>query len=566
MTRINLHIFFFLLFILSSLPLRAAVSPADAVCNVFTYDSEGKMLGSACGFFISVDGNGVAPYEIFQDACRAEVIAADGKRYDVRRIAGASSIYNMVKFTLQDAHVAALPLAAEPARQGANLRIATYMPGKGKRMVATSAKTVSDFNDYKFYDLAAPNANEYVGCPVVDANGKVVAVVQKNLTKNAVTACAMDARPITTLIVNSVGSINFDLQKIGIAKALPPSEKDALAFIYMMNSADSLACITALDDFISQYPDNAEGFVNRATFFATHDLYAQSDSNFSAALAHASSSASTLPADGVYHSFGKTIYETVNKHGGKDLSPTWSYANAIAQEDAAYALNPSPLYQQQKGLIQYAAKDFQGAYASFQAVNASPFASPQSFYSAALCLEQTGGTDEEILALLDSAIAHIERPYTARQAQYLYIRATQEVKMEKYRQAALDLYEYEKAVGPNNLTAQFYYDKEQTERKARMYQQALEDIRTAQAKSTKPDYYFYRLEESSLLLQVGQYDEAIATSEDLLKELPENPDCYKIIGIAYGEKKDKAQALKNLNKAKSLGDTTVDSYIQKFKK
>lgn len=565
MNKIKTFISLLILAFTSALAAHAETSPASAICGVFTYNADGTLYGSAHGFFISADGTGIAPYEIFQNAYRAEVETTDGKKYEVYRIGGASSVYNLVKFTLKNAKTNALQIVSSPVAQGKALRIVTTAATKDKSIVSTTAQKVSDFNDYKFYDLAASNENNFVGCPVIDEKGNVVGIVQKNLTKNALTACAIDARTVNTLVMNSVGSINFDLRKINIPKALPTDEKEAVAFIYMMSHKDTVAYATALNDFIETFPFNAEGYVNRAKFYAEIGKYGQSLTDFNTALNYASNSSGMLSADGVHHSLGKTICEVISRNNGQDLDATWSYANAISEEEKAFAIAQNPLYQQQKGLIQFEQKDYQGAYECFQYVNNSDLASPQSFYYTAFCKEKLGGSKEEILVLLDSAVAHLDRPYTASQAQYLYMRAIQEIKMQKYHAAALDFYEYEKAIGPNNLTAQFYYTKEQAEREARMYQQALEDIRTAQAKSEKPDYYLYRLEEASLLLQVGMFDEAITTSQDLLKELPESSDCYKIIGIAYGEKKEKSLAAKNLNKAKSLGDTTVDALIKKYK-
>ena len=96
-----------------------------------------------------------------------------------------------------------------------------------------------------------------------------------------------------------------------------------------------------------------------------------------------------------------------------------------------------------------------------------------------------------------------------------------------------------------------------------MYQQALDDIRTAAILS--PEDPNYKIEEALILLQTGLYKEAIAACKKLLQTVPENPDCYKIIGIANGELGNKQEALSALNKAKSLGDPTVDQFLEKYK-
>ena len=135
-------------------------------------------------------------------------------------------------------------------------------------------------------------------------------------------------------------------------------------------------------------------------------------------------------------------------------------------------------------------------------------------------------------------------------------------KVNEYRKAALDYVEYEKIIGPKNLNDKFYYLREQAEIKCRMYQQALDDIRTAMAFNPKDP--FYPVEEAVVLLQAGLYPEAIGACEKSLKMLPENPDCYKIMGIAYGELNDTKKAQEYLKKAKDLGDPTIDTFIQKY--
>ena len=95
-----------------------------------------------------------------------------------------------------------------------------------------------------------------------------------------------------------------------------------------------------------------------------------------------------------------------------------------------------------------------------------------------------------------------------------------------------------------------------------MYQQALDDIRTAIATSKEP--IPFRIEEAALLLSVGEFKQAIEAAQKLLHDLPENPDCYKIIGVAYGEQGNKTEAIKNLQKAKNLGDTSVETFIKKY--
>lgn len=168
-----------------------------------------------------------------------------------------------------------------------------------------------------------------------------------------------------------------------------------------------------------------------------------------------------------------------------------------------------------------------------------------------------------MLALLDSAVACIPQPVNARYAQYYIERSQRLIRMNRFRDAIKDYNEYQKAVGAKNLTDQFYFLRYQAEMEARMYQQAIDDIHAAIAHSSTP--LVYRLEEAYALLRVSEFERAIESAKSVLRELPENPDCYKIIGISYGELGKKALAQQNLQKAKELGDDTVDTFIKKYK-
>ena len=65
---------------------------------------------------------------------------------------------------------------------------------------------------------------------------------------------------------------------------------------------------------------------------------------------------------------------------------------------------------------------------------------------------------------------------------------------------------------------------------------------------------------------MGEFQEAIEAASKLLIDLPESPDCYRIIGIAHGEMGHKALAVQNLQKAIELGDDTAASVLPRYQK
>lgn len=547
----------------------AAVTPKNAgkaMLNIFAYDSGGKLLRSGQAFFIDGRGNAATSYALLKGAASAEVIDAKGKKHAVRRILGANSTTDIVKFSTDTpSGNEYFSITSTPAAQGATLQLVRYSTDKKAEPKLVSISKDEAYNDFRYYYISAKNTAENIACPLIDENGSLVAIVQQNVGKDATTACAIDARFINELKISATSSLNSDLKAIGIPKALPSDIKEAGTYLYMMPQADSLACANAYSDFIETWPSLPDGYSTRAAWYASRGDYSACEADFATAFEKAKTDTSSLKADALHYSLSDLIYRTAaQRTDSAPAYPGWTLQRAEQEADLAYAAAPYTLYLSQKGKCQFAQRDYAGAYQSFSRVcEDKKFASAESYFSAARSLELSGGDSLQVLALLDSCVAHIATPATAGEAQFFLERSQRLLRAGRYRLAVLDYNEYEKAVGPKNLTAQFYYLREQAEMEAHMYQQALDDIRTAIATSDNP--LFFRLEEAYILLRVGEFQPAIDAATSLLKDLPESPDCYKIIGIAHGELGHKAIARQNLLKAQQLGDTTVESFISKYK-
>ena len=114
------------------------------------------------------------------------------------------------------------------------------------------------------------------------------------------------------------------------------------------------------------------------------------------------------------------------------------------------------------------------------------------------------------------------------------------------------------------VNANFYYLRFQAETGGRLFQQALNDI--DHAIQMAPEYDLYYAEKASLQVRVGLYDEAIATANECIKVAPDHSDGYLFLGIAQCLKGQKEEGIKNLRKAKELGDPQVDDLIEKYSK
>lgn len=537
-----------------------------AMLNVFAYNADGKLLNSGTGFYVTGNGIAVATYDVFKGAYRAEVIDNKGKKYNVLRICGANSTTDMVKFTVDNGHNNDyFTITESPASMDETLYMVKY--STNKKEVPTSITISSDeaYNTYRYYHISAKNDAAYINCPLINAEGVLIGLTQKNVDKKATTSCAIDSRFINDLRISATSSLSGDLRKINIAKALPENAKDALTYIYMLPASDSITNSTAYNDFIAAYPEMPEGYVNRANYYAAQYKYKESESDFLQAITKCGTDTTGMSSDAVHYQFSNAIYQAALSHGNEsEVYVNWNFKRAEEEATTAYQIMPHTLYLMQQGNCRYAQQNYEGAYESYhQACNDPSFASSDTYFYAARALELTGRDSLMVLTLLDSCIAKLPKLVNARYASYYLERSQRLINANRYREAVFDYNEYEKAVGPRNLNANFYYLREQAEMEAHMYQQALDDIRTAIATSSTPQ--LFRLEEAYILLRVGEFQMAVDAAKNLLAELPENPDCYKIIGISYGELGHKADALKNLQKAQELGDTTVTTFIEKYK-
>ena len=171
-----------------------------------------------------------------------------------------------------------------------------------------------------------------------------------------------------------------------------------------------------------------------------------------------------------------------------------------------------------------------------------------------------------MVALLDSALNHCAQPYTQEAIAPLNARAKYLMEMGEYRRAVGDYNDYEKILGRDNLTPYFYYLRSQAEVQSRMYQQALDDLETAiSLAATTDEKDDYKIEKGLLYVQVGMFDEAIAAANEVLAHAPDHLDAHKVLGVAYGEKKQKALARQHLQKAASQGDENAKALLEKYK-
>ena len=254
------------------------------VVKIITYKADGTILRDGTGVFLNKEGDCAASFDLFKGATAADVIDFKGNKRKAWRILGAEGYkYNLVKFsttTEGKKNETEFFAIAQAPKVGDTALLLHYTTNKKDKPTTASVTQSDEFDEGRYMHTTVANEDHNFGCPILDANGALVGFVQQNVEKKDSTSCAIDANFLNKLHTSSMSVLNSDLRQILIPKALPSEEKEALTYLAMMNATDSVAATTSYNDFITAYPENAEGYVARAKFYAAKQDFARCDADF----------------------------------------------------------------------------------------------------------------------------------------------------------------------------------------------------------------------------------------------------------------------------------------------
>lgn len=532
-----------------------------AVFSVVTYDKNDQILNTGNGFFVTEDGVALSDYTLFKGAQRAVIIDNEGRQMPVLNIMGADDMYDVVKFRVGiEKKVTALPIATRQPAAGTLVYLLPYSTQKGRTCTTGHLKSADKVEgNYLYYTLELPLKDKMISCPLTDAEGTVFGLAQKSSGQDTATICyAVDARYAMDQKISALSYNDETLTNIGIKKALPDTEEQALIFLYMASTQlTPEKYMEVLNDYIEQYPNSTDGYIRRATQLLSTSQDEATLKQVAADMDQALKVASQEEA--VRFDRAKLIYNYMLTNPATPHED-WSFDKALEEIQQAIDLQALPVYVQLKGDILFAKQDYPGALAAYEQVNHSDMASPTSYFSAAQTKEMMKAPATEVLALMDSCIALCPQPYTNTTGPYLLARAQALLNANQARKAMLDYDAYYKAMN-GNVNAAFYYYREQAAMQARQYQRALDDL--AKAIELAPDELLYRAELAVVNIRVGRSEEAIRILQEALKIEPEYAEAYRLMGQAYVQLKKKDEACESFAKAKELGDPNVDALIEK---
>ena len=546
---------------LALLPATAGAQPSwvkKATKSVFTlktFAADGSLIASSNGFFVGSNGEAISNFTPFKGAARAIVIVAGGKEWPVSGIMGANDMYDVVKFRVEAQKTQPLVVASAIAPVGSNVWFLPYRDTKNVRQGAVR-KAEKFMNAYAYYTVALQISELNVSCPLLNDNGEVLGLMQqpasaKDSLSYAVSALFADSLKITGLSLN-----DLSLRQTQIRLELPDNMQEALLMMYMANSAaDSATYVRMMDEFIRKFPNAYDGYVYRAQFAAGNGHYADAERDMQQALKVADKK------EEAHYAYARIIYNKEIFQSDKPFA-AWSLDKALEEVRTANTLQPSPTYSQMEANILFAQKKYDEAYTIYQALTKTNLSGAEIWFSAARCKELQKDTTA-YLALLDSTMSTFSKPYLKEAAPYLWTRANARMDAGKYREAVVDMNDYEQLMAAN-VNARFYYIRHQAEIGGHLYQQALNDI--TRAIQLEPKEVLYQAEKASLQIRVGLYDDAITTARECIATDGQASDGYLFLGLAQCLKGNKKEGLPNLQKAKELGDPQAESLIEKYAK
>ena len=532
-----------------------ASKAAKSVFTLKTFAANGNLLGSSCGFFIGENGEAVSSFVPFDGAARAVIIDASGKEFPVEAIIGANDMYDVAKFRVQAKKTQPVTLASRAAAQGEAVWLLPYSTKKKPDCptgVVRKAETI--LTDQSYYTLNIQMPVGSVGSPLLNSDGEVIGIMQQPANANDTLSYAISARYVTDLTASAFSLNDASLQKTSIKKALPDDAEQALLMLYMAGSSmDSLNYATLIDDYILKFPSSPDGYTTRAQLYVRGNDFATAKQNMEQAIRVSNKK------DDTHFKYARMIYQKLLYNPAP--FDEWTYDTALQEVHEAYSINPHPTYRHLEGQILFSQAKYDEAFAIFQELQSSEIQGASLYYEASRCKEMLNDTTA-MLALLDSAVNCYTKPYTKDAAPYLWARALALYDTGKYRLAVSDFNEYEKLMVAQ-VNAHFYYVREQAEVSGRLYQQALNDI--TKATEMAPEEPLYWGEKASLEIRVALFDEAIVSATTYQRLAPNDSDGFLFLGIAQCQKGNKAEGLKNLQKALELGNEQAQRLIDKFK-
>lgn len=526
---------------------------AASIFSLTTFKTDGTLLASTNGVFISDNGEAISAFYPFVGADSAVVIDTNGNALPVDVIIGANELYDVCKFKV-NGKTTPIKIASTPSNNGEKVWMLGYSIKNQDAKQVPIQKTELFMDKYTYYIFSSETPENMEGCPFVNAKGELIGILQH--ANHSEGTHAVDAHFMKDMQINNGLSLADPvLRQTTIRTQLPAKEEDALVTLMMASEQNKKNYLKYIQDFKRLFPHAVDGYAAQARQYANKKEFAKAATEMETAIQNVNKK------DAAHAEYAKIIFHQ-QLFQPDSTYLVWSLDKALAEAQKAYEINPLPAYQHQQAQIIYSKGNYQKAYDMFIALTKTNLRSGELFYEAAQAKAQLKANQAEILSLLDSAVAACPQPLTPIAAPFVLARGAAYDQAGDYKKAIMDYNRYDTLM-LGRANHEFYYTRFNCNVKLRRYQQALNDIAHAAVLNRQEPTYLAEM--ASLQLKVNYIDDALKTAELCIGIAPNYPDIYLIKGLALIQKKQKKLGIEAFEKAKQLGDKRAQDYIDKYK-
>lgn len=531
----------------------AVKNAAKAVFSLTTFKSDGSVLATGHGVFVGSNGEAVSAWKPFLGADSAVVIDAQGKTYTVEVITDCSELYDVCKFKVSGTTPSAQP-ATSKASAGSKVWLVSYAVKKAKAKQLSVSKVETFMEKYGYYLFPeAPSAVD-AGCPVVDAQGRVLGLIETAAAGDG--AFAVDMNYPMSFKAQNLSLGNTALNATGIRAELPDKADDALLVLMMAaNDGNERNYRAYIDDYIRQFPTSVNGYAYRARLLVDKKRLADADAVMQEAIKKVTNK------DEAHYELSRIIYNQ-QIYSPDSTFTQWSLAKSAEEARKAYSIKAMPAYRNQEGMSLFSQQKYEEALKAFESIKGTDYHNSELFLEIAQCKMRLKAPQAEIIENLDSAVALCPKPLTNVSAPYFLARGMAFDNAGDYRKAIDDYNVYDTLMA-GRASADFYYSRYVLEMKLKRYQPALNDL--AHAAFLSPNNPVLLAELSSQQLRFNMNEEAQKTAEMCLARDPKNTDAMLVKGLALIKLKKKTEGLAALQQAQDLGDSRAEDLIKKYK-
>ena len=435
MKRLFMLLFAALSLTVASAQPSAVKKSANSVFTLTTYDKNGEEIATAHGVFVGTNGEAISTWKPFVGAASAVVTDMKGQKHNVETMMGANELYDVCKFRVVG-KVVAMQSASTPQTDGAKVWLVNNVNGKAKVQPLTVEKNERFMQKYSYYIFADKVEDDVDGCAVVDNSGALLALLQRS--QAGTEAHGTDALFTDSMKTTGMSCNDPVLRQTGIRVDMPRDKEQAQLLLMMSgeSNTDSLQRVHYIDDFISLYPKEVDGYVARAQNLMAANNYDGAQREMASALKNVENKADA------HAEWARMMYQKLMLAPDTTFTK-WTLDDAMAEIQKAYAIDPQPAYRHREAQIVFSKADYAKAYDMFIELANGKMRNAEVFYEAAQCKTQLKAPTTEIIALLDSAVAACPQPLTNLSAPYILARGQVLDANGQYRLALKDYNAYD---------------------------------------------------------------------------------------------------------------------------